>query len=452
MAALVAASALSSTPALAQNADPFFHGDDAALSAGAVVASSRDSGSFWYNPAGFGGLKRGLVSGSASTFGLRIRPVLNALRLRLGRTTDTDDLVSFDVIGVPNAVVAAAKLSDRFSIAGGLLTTSRDVRAAFTDTTARSRTTLAGERLDVDHRLDLQRDTAWYNFGVALAAELAPGVRAGVSLYGGYVKFSDSFTYLVDARSPIERPLGRTFYSFTDRRVTTTAITALGAAGLQYEVSDRVRMGATLRAPEVLLSTSSEGGAILGVSSSTGQSDYTRTSGGPSASGGVVVNPARLLLGSAFALGRHRSWLEVGMDVAHGLPASQLLPAKRAVINGRIGVRYALTPTVILGGGFFTDRSPFREVGPTFGVTDRVNWYGLTSGVSKRIQLALPNSSAPDGVVLVMTGSLRAAVGVGEARTFDVDLNAGDTAPTSRSVSSVAFWEVMPYIGSSVVF
>lgn len=107
---------------------------------------------------------------------------------------------------------------------------------------------------------------------------------------------------------------------------------------------------------------------------------------------------------------------------------------------------------VIFGGGFFTDRSPYREPGPSFGVSDRVNWYGVTTGVSKRIQLALPKSSAPDGVVLVMTGSLRAAVGVGEARTFDLDLNAGDTAPTSRSLSSVAFWEIMPYVGTAVVF
>jgi len=107
---------------------------------------------------------------------------------------------------------------------------------------------------------------------------------------------------------------------------------------------------------------------------------------------------------------------------------------------------------VIFGGGFFTDRAPFREPGPTFGVTDRVNWYGVTSGVSKRIQLALPKSSAADGVVLLMTASVRTALGFGEVSAFDLDLNASDTAPSPRSYSSVVFWELMPYIGTAVIF
>jgi hypothetical protein len=61
--------------ARAQNTDPFFLGDEPALASGAVVASGRDTGSLWYNPAEFGGLSRGLVSASASTFGVRIRRI-----------------------------------------------------------------------------------------------------------------------------------------------------------------------------------------------------------------------------------------------------------------------------------------------------------------------------------------------------------------------------------------
>ena len=67
----VAALALlcASRTAAAQNADSFFFGDEAALASGAVVASGTDSGALWYNPAGFGGLRRGLISASASKIG-----------------------------------------------------------------------------------------------------------------------------------------------------------------------------------------------------------------------------------------------------------------------------------------------------------------------------------------------------------------------------------------------
>src|SRR5687767_456014 len=87
----------------AQNADPYFFGDDAALASGAVVASGRDSGSLWYNPAGFGGLRRGTLSGSASTFGVRIRKIPGALGVILAGERRAVDLSSVDVISVPNA-------------------------------------------------------------------------------------------------------------------------------------------------------------------------------------------------------------------------------------------------------------------------------------------------------------------------------------------------------------
>src|SRR5262245_20783583 len=112
---------LIATNASAQNADPFFYGDEAALASGAVVASGRDSGSSWYNPAGFGGLHRGKISANASTFGLRFRTIPNALTVTSGgQVRGTTELSSTDVISVPNAVVLATALTPRVALAGGL--------------------------------------------------------------------------------------------------------------------------------------------------------------------------------------------------------------------------------------------------------------------------------------------------------------------------------------------
>jgi hypothetical protein len=54
----------------ADNTEPFFYSDDAAMTGGTVVASTRDAGAIWYNPAGLGGIRRGQIdlSGSVEAF------------------------------------------------------------------------------------------------------------------------------------------------------------------------------------------------------------------------------------------------------------------------------------------------------------------------------------------------------------------------------------------------
>jgi len=185
----------------AQNADPYFYGDDAALASGAVVASGRDSGAFWYNPAGLGGLKRGLVSASASTFGVRIRRVPNALRLTAGGATTSNTLSSTDVISVPNAVVAATQIGDRFSLAAGLLTTQRDLRSGLADPRETPRLLANGQQVLADRRIDIQGDTSKYHFGAAFAAELTKNLRIGGALYGTYTKLSQSVQSLLSLRT-----------------------------------------------------------------------------------------------------------------------------------------------------------------------------------------------------------------------------------------------------------
>lgn len=243
-----------------------------------------------------------------------------------------------------------------------------------------------------------------------------------------------------------------TLFGISEQRITNSGFTVMGSAGVQYELSPRVTMGATVRAPELVLSTRTEGGAVTGVSSSTGLTQIEKQGDDLGDNAGRMVNPARLLLGSAFALGPPQSWLEIGVDAAHGLPGSKLFPRKRPVMNVRIGARYMLSPSWIVGGGLFTDRSVYREPGPSFGITDKIDWYGLTAGVSKRTPLALTQNPAPDAIVLVTTLSLRAAAGVGQVRALELDLNGTNARPSTNALSDILFWEVMPYLGSAVIF
>jgi hypothetical protein len=437
--------------AKAQNVDPFFFGDEAALSAGSVVASGRDSGALWYNPAGFGGLQKASVSASASTFGLRFRTIPRALRVIAGGQERSVDLSSTDVISVPNAIVLATKVGDRYAIAGGLLVTNRDVRSALATAPEAPATDATGP-LTFGQRLDLQADAAKYHVGGAFAAALTSQLRAGAALFMTYTKSNTNVGYALNAfRGP--NPADERAFILQSARITASAIGLAAAVGTQFEVSPLVTIGGQIRTPELAVSASAEGGAVIGQAQTGGaeppQAVLTTQSPGGVDAAGKLVNPARVLLGVAFALGPPQSWIEVGVDAAHGLPANDLRESIQPAINARVGARYMLSSSWIVGGGLFSDRTNQAKLSP-FIASDRVDYYGLTAGVSKRTPLALVKDPNPEALVLVTTLSLRSSLGFGEARALTIDLDNPGIPRDDRS--DVTFVEIMPYLGSSVVF
>jgi hypothetical protein len=355
------------------------------------------------------------------------------------------------VISVPNAIVAATKLGSRIALAGGLLTTTRDIRSALVTVPEAPAVNAEGQALTLGERLDYQADISKYHFGGALAAALSSDLRIGLALFGTYTKVTNSVQYSLAARAG-DNPTDERGFITQSARVTSSAFGAAGSVGIQWQASSLVALGLTVRSPEMALTGSSEGGGVL-ASASVGGVDpptadiQTQVPGELGASGKIVV-PARALAGVAFALGPPQSWLEVGVDAAHGLPAS-IVEAQQPTFNGRIGARYMLSPSWILGGGLFSDRSALRRLG-TFIASDRVDYYGVTLGVSKRTPLALVDDPSPEALVLVTTLSVRSSMGFGQARALTIDLDQPEAPRDDRS--DVTYYEVMPYLGSSVVF
>lgn len=434
-----------SSVAYAQNADPYFFGDDAALSAGAVTASSRDSGSLWYNPAGLGGITRGSISASATTFGIRLRKIPRALRTQFDQPGRSSDLVSTDILAVPNTIVASGALSKRVGFSAALLTTQRDLRSSVSPSTL-STGTLDGVPIQATQRIDQQQDSNEYHLGGGLGVALTDSLRIGAAAFVTYAKATTSLQYALSLAAPSAEPPDAAFLTL-DARVTRTVIGAGGSIGVQWQPSATTALGLSFRTPELGVHGWSDGGASQAYAASGSEPSYVDQPAPAPKALGRVIAPARLLAGAAFRAG-DKTWLELGVDAAHGLPDTSLGPARRVVVNGRVGVRVALSPQWVLGGGAFTDRALLRDVPRQVGA-DRVDYYGVTLGFSKRTPLSLVKNPAPDALVLVTTFSLRAAVGFGEARATTVDLRS--TAERDDR-SSVVFLDLMPYFGSSVLF
>ena len=64
--------------------------------------------------------------------------------------------------------------------------------------------------------------------------------------------------------------------------------------------------------------------------------------------------------------------------------------------------------------------------------------------------LALRGKIGADSLVLSTTLALRYALGLGSARATDIDFV--DSGPTAPRVVAVAYHEIVPYIGSGVLF
>lgn len=434
--------------AQAGNSDSFYYSDDAAMTAGSVVAKTRDAGSIWYNPAGLGGNQRGQIDLSATTFAIRIRKVPRALSTTVpqGGTNDVE-LDSADFFSAPHALTLIRNVSDSVSLGFGLFVTQRDVRTAQSELSiAGTSPTTPSVPLDYRQRLDLQADVTTYHAGPSVGWQLSPSFRLGLSVFGTYGKSNSFAQYVLDAKSASGDALA---FALVQDRTAFTYIGSQATAGLQWDPTPEWNVGLTLRSPE-LLWTSSADGVGIAASGSVGPPGVE-----PEATFGLahpdiqfpattIVAPARAILGVARSFAA--TWISAEVDAT--MPVKNQNIDLVPTINGRAGARVVLSDAFGLGVGVFTDRSTQRAVSSTL-FDDRVDFYGLAAGLQLRTPLSLTKNPAPDALVLSTTLAARYAIGFGDARAVDVDLANPDTP---ERTASVVYHEIIPYIGSGVLF
>jgi hypothetical protein len=442
--AIVAMLVMAPRRASADNTEPFYYSDDAALTAGTVVATSHDAGSIWYNPAGLGGLKHTHFDLSGSAFGVRIRNVPDAVVTTLPNGNATVGLQSTDIFSAPHALGIVRALSSNVSLGIGLFVTARDIR------TSSSEVTVGGGTNQVFlQRLDFVQENTRYHAGPAIGWEISPGLRVGAAIFGTYGKGSLFSQFAFDAEADAPGAHG-TGIVFAQNRLTLSYFGGQAHAGIQWEPSPEWVVGVLVRSPELLFSTTIDTAetraTATAVTGKPGQASFSLQEPNPSLPAFTIIAPLRGVAGAAYRIEKE-TWIGAEVDVQ--APYSNQGIEGATVVNGRVGGRIQATETIGVGLGFFTDRTTLPSLGNNF-TDEQIDEYGLSTGIEIRTPLALASREASDPLVLSTTVAIKYAIGFGQFRALDIDAVNG-TNPPPRVVD-VVYHTILPYIGSSVVF
>jgi hypothetical protein len=443
-------------PAFAQNTDSFFFSDEAAMTAGAVTATTNDSGAVWYNPAGLGGVKRGQVDLSASAFGLRLRQVPDALTLSYPSGPRSLDVSTTAFVSAPVAVGLVRQLSADVTLGVGLYVTLRDLFSAEAWWRGQEAVALGGATTPVrfHQRLDQSQDVSRYHAGPALGWQVTPRLRVGLSALGTYGTLAAFQQFLIDGQALAPDGTAATAYFVQSHvRAQLSYVGAQPVAGVQYEPAERWRLALALRSPEVLLHgtlrTSSVAAAAL--PDAQGQPGPLAAATGPTrrAFSFEIIAPPRAVAAASWgdaALG----FVAAEVDYQPPLRNATIGIDQRPVWNARLGGLRHLGPRLSLGGGLFTERATDRRLDRTSFLAERVDYYGVALGAQLRTPLALVKNPQADALVLSTTVALRYALGLG--RVVGASVFPLEDRPSEFRAIDVVYHEFIPYLGSSTTF
>lgn len=393
----------SAAPAYAGNDDSFFQGNEAAMQGGAVAATGTGAGQLWYNPGALSIGEGNRIELSGSLFSLRFRKLDPYMEIGApdGSVVAANSERSVDFLSVPSALSYTRRIGSRVRAGIGVFVQAQD--AVDLDNTLRWDD---GAGTDLAYRRSLKFSQQRLFAGPGLSVDLG-NLSLGASLFFVYEQsaYEEISSLFVNAPGP------STAAATEEYRVDTRRYGLELVLGAHLKLG-RVHAGLVLRGPRFRLTDELSVGRV-------GTESYTTTTGSqvttadepPFAfrSDRPLAAPARLVFALGYVTGDLTLAAEI--DVAHPYSGFE---EYIWTYNVRAGAKIAVTDSMALGVGFFTDRANVASSSSAF--QSFLDYYGGNLAVSTATPVGVRHEEgdeSPDQLVFHTTVSLRYAAGVG---------------------------------------
>lgn len=436
----------------AGNARGNLFGAEAALSGGALVATTRAAEATWYNPAGLGGSDRTRLNVNLSAFVLRIRQSDSIIQTTIGDTELSTPADATQLVSVPSSISMVRRLSARTTLGLGVYVTG-----------AERFNLLASGQDPIDEpwsdgvytrSLQVLSETQQFHVGLSVGSAVSDRLRLGGSLMAVYDRFVVASSFLADLAGTEAGDRRRATLE-TANNESGNAIGLRGVAALQWEFAQDLHLGLVIRTPVLGIYRWGKVSTSLFATIDPAPADQPPTAfdysdGRTDKLEAVQVDPMRISL--SFGVTRPRFVLGIEGEVAFGVVEDATGYARRVHGNVALGGRFQVRDRVWLGAGLFTDMSPVDDVRIMHAGLD---YYGLTFGPEFRNPVRARGRD--DGVVFSTGVGVRYALGIGPfgALAFNGNAAMDEVNPGTQFTSSpeqVMFHEASLLIGSSVAF
>ena len=420
--------------AVLTNYDRVLIGQEEALESGAFVARVADSTAGWYNPAGLALVRRSVIGASATGYEL--------------------DSIDLGQIQTASGKLTLAQLPSYFgAVLGGDVISSDAWRIGFSATkptswsAAVNGATLNAGEVNYSSRVSISTLVP----AISAAWAPLPSLRLGAGF--GVAITSISQTQILSMRGPA---VGGDTSILRSADGTGTTWGGQGTLGLQWDVTERLVAGASMRTPTfTILRTGSLAYQIVEiVQSPAGPTTRESYFADPNASftyklpwsvtAGLAWREPRFdvevdlrfhsaipqytLLGSSEPIKRTTSY-PGGVQEHSQAPFPGLTYGATAVWNVAIGGRYQLDEAWSLHGGFYTDFAA-TDTGST-DIFRSVNLYGFTAGAKLKGDH--------------LSGSLGLGMSWGSSDDFVLGDPGGTTVSTRLSILSISLLYALAY-------
>jgi hypothetical protein len=385
---------------------------EAALTAGAVLASDDVGGGGWYNPASLGAVKRSSVQVGASAYAESATIITDAAQAALPWGTISGDIRSLRYASVPSVLSYSFRLREGLGLSIGVWTPFHDYEGGTTTITSSGlypSTPALNSTFAASYGLTERRDDTWG--GVAIGWQATRRLRVGVMLQGVYATDVWSLDVNASLRTDSTDPSQSGFHLVYSERGDQGVIGVRSFLGMQWDATERVRLAAAVRGPGVRIAAWGPVDKFLswavlmpGVAPTQNLVAQQTTPG----RGASVVEPVRLYGGMRYASGR---WTLAAEGDWHPAFDGQFGDFREAW-NARVGGTWRVDPDLLAGVGVFHDQASSE------GTASRssMRYSGFMGGVVARPSKVVKALGGSDAWDLLAGVAVRGAYGEGTYR------------------------------------